>query len=222
MPVLSHMNRVLRRRARPLALAAALAATIAAGPAGAAAATLSAADRADIARIEAYLNSIRSVRAGFLQVSSRGGVAEGRIYLQRPKQVRLDYKPPATLQIYADGYWLLFVDTELEEVTHVPLSRTMAGLLVRKRIRLSGDIAVQRIERGAQSIRVHIVQADEPDAGRMVLTLSDRPLELRHWTVVDPQGVETRVSLIGPEFNVRIARKIFQFDETRFENPDLQ
>jgi outer membrane lipoprotein-sorting protein len=177
---------------------------------------------AEIARIEAYLNSVRSVEAGFLQISSGGHVAEGKLYLQKPKQLRLDYRPPATVQIYANGYWLAFIDTELEEISQVPLSSTPAGILVRERVALSGDITVTRIEKRDDQIRVHLVQTKEPDAGKLVMSFSDRPLKLQNWIVTDAQGIRTQVSLINARFNHRIDKKFFEFDEERFENSDSQ
>lgn len=180
------------------------------------------ADRRDIARVETYLNGLRSVQAGFLQISGAGQVAEGKIYLQRPKKLRLDYRAPAGLQVYADGYWLVFIDTELQEITHVPLSATPAGFLVAETVRLSGDVTVTRLERGAKSLRVHVVQTKEPGAGRIILSLSDEPLRLRNWKVIDAQGIETRISLINPKFNLAIDGKLFQYDDSKFENSDLR
>ncbi len=186
------------------------------------AATLSEADGRDVARVEAYLNTVSSLKARFLQQSSAGQLAEGWLYLKRPDRVRLDYRPPATLQIYASGYWLVYVDTELEEVTHVPLSSTPAGFLVRDRVRLSGDISVVRVERTVGALRLHVVQTEEPEAGRVVLTLQDSPMRLSNWTVIDAQGVETRVSLLDPQFNLRLDDKLFEFDARMFDQPELQ
>jgi outer membrane lipoprotein-sorting protein len=176
------------------------------------------ADSAEILRIEAYLNTIQSVQAGFLQISSGGQVAEGRLYLQRPKQLRLDYRPPATVQIYANGYWLAFIDTELEEVSQVPLNSTPAGILVREQVSLSGDVSVTRIDKRADQIRVHLVQTAEPESGVLILAFLENPLRLQNWTVTDAQGVKTRVSLINPKFNLRIDDKLFEFDADRFES----
>jgi len=173
---------------------------------------------AEIARIEAYLNSVRSVEAGFLQISSGGRVAEGKLYLQKPKQLRLDYRPPATVQIYANGYWLAFIDTELEEISQVPLSSTPAGILVRERVALSGDVTVTRIEKRNDQIRVHLVQTKEPEGGKLVMSFSDRPLKLQNWIVTDAQGIQTQVSLINAKFNHRIDDKFFLYDEDLFEN----
>ncbi len=201
---------------RVLALAA-----LVALPTAAAAAPLSEADRRDVARVEAYLNTVSSVKARFVQRSSAGQLAEGWVYLQRPNRIRLDYRPPAYLQIYARGYWLVYVDTEMEEITHVPLESTPAGFLVREPVRLSGDISVVRVERNAGALRLHVVQTEEPEAGKVVLTLRDSPMRLSHWTVVDAQGVETRVSLLDPQFNVVLDDKLFEFDNTMFDRPDL-
>ncbi len=189
-------------------------------PTAAAAAPLSEADGRDVARVEAYLNTISSVKARFLQQTSSGQRADGWLYLKRPNRIRLDYRPPAYLQIYARGYWLAYVDTEMEEITHVPLESTPAGFLVRDPVRLSGDITVVRVERGAGALRLHVVQTEEPEAGRVVLTFQDAPMRLRNWTVVDAQGAETRVSLLDPQFNVALDDALFEFDATMFDRPD--
>tara|TARA_R110002072_G_scaffold105447_4_gene230435 strand:+ start:236 stop:862 length:627 start_codon:yes stop_codon:yes gene_type:complete len=178
-------------------------------------------DRADIARIEAYLNSMESLRSKFVQLSTGGRVAEGTIYIERPRRLRLQYDKPSNIQVYANGNWLAHVDTDLEAVWHVPLKATPAAFLVRDRIRLSGDITVERVMRDARTVSVSLLQTAEPDAGRFVLTFADSPLALRKWTVTDAQGVSTSVSLVAPAFNVAIPREVFVFDESKFE-PELQ
>lgn len=178
-------------------------------------------DRADIARIEAYLNSMESLRSKFVQLSTGGRVAEGTIYIERPSRLRLEYKTPSNIQVYANGNWLAHVDTDLEAIWHVPLKATPAAFLVRDRIKLSGDITVERVMRDARTISVSLIQTDEPEAGRFVLTFSDTPLALRKWTVTDAQGISTSVNLVAPAFNVAIPRDVFIFDESKFER-DVQ
>ena len=201
-------------------LRALLLAALACLPIATAAATLSEADGRDIARVEAYLNTFSSLKARFLQQSSSGHRAEGWLYLKRPDRIRLDYRPPEFLQIYASGYWLAYVDTEMEEVTHVPLKSTPAGFLVSDRVSLSGEITVVRVERKMGALRLHVVQTEEPEVGRVVLTLQDSPLRLSHWTVIDAQGIKTRVSLLDTQFNLKLDDKLFEFDERIFNQPD--
>jgi outer membrane lipoprotein-sorting protein len=183
---------------------------------------ITAQDKADIARIEAYLNRIETVKSDFVQLASGGRFAQGVIYIERPNRLRLDYRNPATMQVYANGTWLIHVDTELEAVTHVPIDSTPAGFLVRDKIRLSGDVTVDRVGRGEKTISVELVQTADPEAGRFVLTFSDKPLQLRQWTVIDAQGVSTNVQLVAPVFNGPVPREVFVFDDAPYRKEFLQ
>lgn len=188
-------------------------------PAGKTPATpaLSREDKADVARLQDYLNGIHSIKSEFVQLSSGGHFARGMLYIERPDRLRLDYEPPATTQVYADGDWLIYVDTELESVTHVPMSSTPAGLLVRDKIRLNGDITVRRVLRGKGTITLVLTRTGEPDQGRFAVTFAEHPLQIQQWTVVDSQGVTTRVNLLAPQFNVAIPHDVFVFDETKYD-----
>ena len=169
-------------------------------------------DPSEVARLEAYLNSVRSMRSNFVQTSSNGNIAEGTLYLQRPGYMRIDYKPPTPLQVFADGLWLTYVDHELKEVNRLPLKATPAAFLLQDRISLTGDITVKRLTRRRGTLNLHLTQTDESDLGRLIVTLDAAPVELRGWTVIDAQGVETTVTLIGPHINRQIARRTFFFD----------
>jgi len=175
-------------------------------------------DKAEIASLETYLNSVRTVRSSFLQIASNGRVAEGILYLSRPGKLRINYKPPAQLQIFGDEFWLIFVDEELKEVNQLPIGATPAALLLRDEIRLSGDIKVRRITRRNGLIRLHLIQAKEPDAGQLIVAFAAAPLSLRGWTVIDAQGIETTVDLIAPTINGKIADQVFVFSPPSWSN----
>ena len=115
---------------------------------------------------------------------------------------------------------MAYVDTELEEVTHVPLSSTPVGFLVREQVRLSGEVSVVRVEHSMGVIRLHVVQTEEPETGRVVLTLQDPPMRLSHWTVIDGHGVKTRVSLLDAQYNLGLDENLFEFDGSKFNQPE--
>ena len=195
-----------------LGLAAVLAAATPANPA--------AQDPAEtVERIEAYLSSLRTIESDFVQSSSKGGFARGRLYVERPGNLRLDYEAPSTLQIFVNGSWLIYVDTELEEVTHVPLARTPAAFLVGDTVSLSRKVTVTGIGMDAETIRIEAVRSDEPEAGSVILTFGRHPMVLKDWTVVDSQGVRTRVALVKPRFNRPVDRRVFDFDPDRYIRP---
>lgn len=176
----------------------------------------------DIASIEAYLNSVRTLQSSFVQTASNGHVAEGTLYLARPGKLRIDYKPPMPLQIFGDSLWLILVDSELKEVNQLPIAATPAALLLKDEIILSGDIEVSRAHRQNGLIQLHLSQTNEPDAGRLLLAIAEKPLRLRGWTVIDAQGTETTVTLIGPRINEAIANRVFVFDRPDWADEDQE
>jgi outer membrane lipoprotein-sorting protein len=176
-------------------------------------------DRSDVARIETYLNNIRTLSARFMQVSDTGGTAEGKFFLSRPGKLRLEYDPPVPILMVANSGFLIHYDKQLKAVTHLPIDSTPAGLLVREHITLSGDVMVSAVERGAGSLRVTLVQSKDPNAGRITLAFSERPFALSNWQVVDAQGNLTRVALIEPRVGVPLDPSLFRFTDPGMLSP---
>jgi outer membrane lipoprotein-sorting protein len=173
---------------------------------------LSKEDIADLVRVEQSLNAIKTMQARFLQVSSDGDYAEGSIYFWRPGRMRIEYDPPKKIMVIADGSNLIYVDKELGQATAVLLMLTPAELILREELSLIGDeILVTGFQRSPGVLRVSIVKANRPLEGQLTLVFSDKPLELRKWTVTDAQGVKTTVSLLGPRFGLPLEKKLFDY-----------
>lgn len=173
-------------------------------------------ERAAISGIERYLNSLTTVEARFRQASSNGQVAEGALYIARPGQLRIEYDPPVPVLIVADGRWLIYYDKQLEQVSHLPLRSTPASILTRPDISLTGgDLILTDFTRDGGTLRVTVVQADDPYSGRVTLVFDQEPMALRQWTVIDAQGIVTDVSLLTARFDQPLDRKLFQFRDPR-------
>ena len=165
-------------------------------------AALSEADRNDLARIETYLNGLTTMDSRFLQFSE-SGVAEGRILLNRPGRLRIEYAPPVPVLMVASSRLLMYHDTQLKQTTFLPVSETPAALLIDERIKLSGDVTVTAFERAPKAFRVTLEETDSPDTGSVTLMFQDAPLRLAKWRVIDAQGTAVDVSLIEPRFGVK-------------------
>lgn len=183
---------------------------------------LSEADKAEVERVETYLNGITTLKARFLQVSPNGASVEGDAYLSRPGRLRLQYDPPSPLLVVADGTFLIIHDSQLGEPSWLPLNSTPAGVLVRPNVKLQGgDVAVTRVTRMPGVIRVSLVEADEPGSGEITLVFSDRPFMLRQWQVRDTQNQITTVSLFEAQNGLTLDSKLFEFKDPKFTKPKL-
>jgi outer membrane lipoprotein-sorting protein len=171
-------------------------------------------DRADIVRIEAYLNSVRSLRARFLQTAPDGDVTQGEALMQRPGKMRFEYDPPSPFLLVANYGVLFFHDSQLNQTTNIPLNRTPLGILLGDRTTLSDDVTVTKLVRMPGQIQVSLVRSASPGEGTLTLIFSDNPLSLRQWIVLDQQGKQTRVAFTNMQVGAALDPKLFDYHNT--------
>ena len=192
-----------------LLLAVAPGAPFAAEPA--AAVSLSAEDRKAVQRIEEYINSIDTLQARFIQLNPNGRFVEGTLYMWRPGRMRFEYDPPIPYRLMADGCRLVFYDAELETATYLSVDGTPLEVLLAKAVRLSDDVEVTKVERGHASLRITAVWVPMRDRGMVQITFSERPFELKKWSIIDAEGIAVHIALLDTRYGVDLDPKLFEF-----------
>ncbi len=205
-----------------LAVLAGLAAPAASARAAEQVAALTPSDRKTVAQVEHALDSIRTIKSHFIQSSSNGAEAQGTLWLSRPGNMRIDYAPPQHMKLVVQGPWLIQVDTKLETLTYVPLSRTPADMLVSRKIDFGGDVSMLGVEQGHGLVRVGLARRGSEDQGTLVVTMDSGTMALRQWQVTDPQGIVTTVTLTDPEVNITIDPQVFAFDTSKYDRNAIQ
>jgi outer membrane lipoprotein-sorting protein len=180
------------------------------------ASALDARDQADIGRIERYLNAITTLRSKFIQRASTGNIASGTVYISRPGKMRFEYDPPAPILLVADGIFLIYVDKDLEQISHVPISSTPISVLVSENVSLTESHDIAAVARGPGTVSVTLTMKSDPEAGAVRLLFTDAPLALKQWYIRDAQGVEVRVSLLDPERGAELDSGLFQVNPNMF------
>jgi outer membrane lipoprotein-sorting protein len=176
---------------------------------------------ADLKRVEAYLNSLTTMRAQFLQVAADGGISRGVFSLSRPGRMRIQFDPPQQNFIVADGRFVYFWDAEQQEQSNAPIGSTLADFLLRPDIRLSGDITVAAVSKADNLLEITVLQSKDPGLGRLTLVFEERPFALRQWRVLDAQGLTTEISLSAVETAVALPDSLFYFrDPTKQKERD--
>jgi outer membrane lipoprotein-sorting protein len=173
-------------------------------------------DRADVARAEAWLNRLSSLKARFVQIAQNGASAEGTGWIVRPGRMRFEYDPPDPLLLVASHGQFFYFDRQLKQATTLPLGATPLGMLLRDDLKLSGDVTISRVERGGGLLRITLFRTGKPAEGSLTLVFGEDPIELKQWAVVDAQGQQTRVSLFQTEFGARFPAMLFDFNDPRF------
>jgi len=172
-----------------------------------------------LARVEAWVKSVQTLSADFVQVvrSREGQIssrATGRLSLSRPDRFRWDYRDPYVQVIVADGHKLWLYDADLEQVTVRPLE---SGLGSTPAMLLSGAGSVGEsftggpIERDGEWTWCRLVPKQRgSDFESVSLGFNGRGT-LAAMRLVDKLGQTTELDFSDVAVNPRLDPGLFQF-----------
>ena len=171
---------------------------------------------AEVDQAESYFRSLMTAKARFIQTAPDGSQTNGTFYLSRPGKLRFQYDAPLKDFVVADGLFIYFYDGAMGQQTNAPISQTLADFLLRKELRLSGDLKVTRIMRANGLLQITIVQRSEPGAGALTLGFRESPFfELKKWRVKDSQGAITEVELFDIEAGIKLPSSLFSYHDPK-------
>ena len=161
--------------------------------------------------VEDYLGGLTTLKAHFVQTANDGKQLTGTFYLDRPGKMRINYDPPVTDFIVADGLLVYYYDGQMKQQSNTPISRSLADFFLRKTVKLSGDISVSDMKKDKNTLQMTLVQTKNPLAGSLTLVLSENPLQLQEWRIVDAQGLVTGVKLSDVTTGITLDSDLFHY-----------
>ena len=168
-----------------------------------------------VPQIEQYFNGIRSLKARFVQSNPNGSVVQGTLYVRRPGRMRFEYDAPSQLRIVADGYQVTMWDNATRDFGQWPIGWTAASFLVKDPLVLSGELQVEKLDRVNGMLEATMSQARKPQEGKVIVRLSENPLLLRGWTIIDNRGNRVTVSLSEMQTGLQLADSLFKNESGR-------
>jgi outer membrane lipoprotein-sorting protein len=152
--------------------------------------------RALIDRVSLYLSTIQTLVGDFVQVGPDGTRTEGQLYLQKPGKIRFEYNPPSVIEVVADGSSVVVRDRKLATQDLYPLSQTPLRYLLAQSIDLLRDTNIVSLAADDVFVTVTIEEQQKfVGTSRLMMMFGARDLQLRQWTVTDPQGFDTTVAV---------------------------
>jgi outer membrane lipoprotein-sorting protein len=186
----------MRRFVQILVLAAAAVVATGAGqPPPARHIEFSDADRADLDKVTTYLNGIRSLEGGFVQIGPNGQIDQGKFYLVKPGKLRFEYQPPSPLLVVCDGNTFAVFNKKMKTVDRYPLSSIPLDVLLGENVDLKKDGSIVKLQRQPGTLVIEARTSKNRSKANIAITFSYPELELRQWTVIDDQGLPTTVAL---------------------------
>ncbi|MHC2623558.1 outer membrane lipoprotein-sorting protein [Bradyrhizobium huanghuaihaiense] len=179
--------------------------------------TFDANQKAQAAKVSAYLSSLQTLVGNFVQVGPDGSKTQGDFYIQKPGKMRVEYDAPSPIDIVADGSSLVVRDRKLATQDVYPLSQTPLRFLLSDRIDLMKDTNVISVTADDLFISVTIEEKQAlVGTSRLLLMLGAKDGQLKQWTVTDPQGYDTTFAVYNLDTSKKLDPSMFKIDFTNY------
>ncbi len=162
-----------------------------------------------INKISAYMNSFRTLQGEFTQISPKGNVSKGIMFISKPGKLRFEYSPPNPFLLVSDGKWVTLKNRAKEKGDQFPLSATPLRLVVSPKIDLLQEANILAVEQADGITSVLLEDRKQTLGGQLVLIFDENLNQLQQWIIVDGKGRRTTVSLANLEAGVDIDPKLF-------------
>jgi len=179
-----------------------------------------ASQKAQAAKVSAYLSSLQTLVGSFVQVGPDGSKTKGDFYIQKPGKVRFEYDEPSPIDIVADGSSVAVRDRKLATQDIYPLSQTPLRYLLSDRIDLLKDTNVVNVTADDVFVSVTIEEKQALiGTSRLMLMVGAKDGQLKQWTVTDPQGYDTTVAIYNLDSSKKLDPSLFKIDFTNYGTP---
>lgn len=170
-----------------------------------------------IDKINAYLSNTQKLTGRFVQVGPDGRKTEGEFYMAKPGRVRFEYDDPSPIEMIADGESVVVRDRKLATQDVYPLSQTPLRFLLSNRVDLLRDANLKAVYADDVFVTA-IVEEHNGIVGtsRLMIMFDAKDMQLKQWTVTDPQGYDTTVAVYNLDTSKTPDPSLFRIDYTRY------
>jgi outer membrane lipoprotein-sorting protein len=175
--------------------------------------------RAIVERVNTYLSGVQTLTGNFIQVGPDGSRTQGEFYIFKPGRVRFEYDDPSPIELIADGSSVVVRDRRLATQDVYPLSQTPLRFLLADHVDLTKDTHLISVY--ADDVFVTVVVEEKNGivgTSRLMIMFSAKDMQLKQWTVTDPQGYDTTVAVYNLDTSKRPDPSMFKIDYTRYHN----
>ncbi len=175
--------------------------------------------RAIVERVNSYLSSVQTLTGNFIQVGPDGNRTQGDFFISKPGRVRFEYDDPSPIELIADGSSVVVRDRRLATQDVYPLSQTPLRFLLAEHVDLMKDTHLVSVF--ADDVFVTVVVEEKNGivgTSRLMIMFSAKDMQLKQWTVTDPQGYDTTIAVYNLDTSKRPDPALFKIDYTNYHN----
>ena len=160
-------------------------------------------------KVDNFFKSLKSMQANFIQVGPSGEVSYGKIYLELPGKLRIDYEKPNDLLITSKGFWLTIQNRNSKTTNNIPLDSSPFSILIKKKLDFHSKFLTTDLKNKSGIISLKITKRENKNTEGLTLEFSENPFNLKKWIIEDTFGETTTVLIQKAIYNEKLSHLLF-------------
>ncbi|HWC62599.1 MAG TPA: outer membrane lipoprotein carrier protein LolA [Rhizomicrobium sp.] len=165
--------------------------------------------KAALDKVSQWLNSVHTLKSGFVQLGPEGQLDRGQFVLEKPGRLRFEFEPPSPILIVATDGRIYVKNSRLNTVESYDVSDLPLDLILNDNVNLKANSAITGVDIESDALVVHARTSTNRQQGNIALYFSYPEIGLRQWSVKDNQGGTTLVALQNPQMGVSVDESLF-------------
>ena len=160
-------------------------------------------------QIENFFKNLATLEADFIQVSPSGNVSSGKIYLDLPGKLRIDYNNPNNLLITSKGFWIVIQDRASKTTNNIPVKSTPFSILLENKLIFKNENFKTEYSLASGIISLKIKSQNKDISESLIMEFSEKPFSLKKWIISDTFGEKTTVLIQNAKYNNNLSHLLF-------------
>ena len=160
-------------------------------------------------KIENFFKKLKTLEADFIQVGPSGDISNGKIYLDLPSKLRIDYEQPNNLLITSQGFWIVIQDRDNGTTNNIPVNSSPFSILLQNDTILNNENFKLKYSIKSGVISLEIKSQDSERLETLILEFSEKPFNLKKWIIQDSFGQRTTVLIQNAKYNKNLSYLLF-------------
>ena len=164
-------------------------------------------------QVNSFFENLKTLEADFIQVGPSGNVSNGKVYFDLPGKLRIDYQNPNNILITCKGFWIVIQNRDLKTTNNIPLKNSPFAILLENQISLSNNTLKTYLKKESGIVSLTIKGSNNDEAGELTLEFSEKPFNLKKWTIKNIFGEITTVLIQNIKYNKKLSHLLFFPDD---------
>lgn len=178
---------------------------------------LTAEEQKIINKANTYFNNLQTLQSNFYQYDDNSGkMAEGKLYIQKPKKLRFEYTHPFNTLLITNNNVTTYYDKDLDEIsTFITKSLPISFLFNEKSNLESINAEIIKINKEDNKITIYTISIIDKNKFNINYTFDKNITNLQEINFQDENGQNITITLFNTQLNKELDKNLFIFKNPR-------